>query len=72
LGFFFFELFLVYDRARNDSKISFLIRLISATPLANDEGYFSLLENPPTLTEMGHFFQEQRGILEDYILNRSK
>ena len=42
-----------------------------SNPNMNAEGYLSLLENPPTLSEIGFFFKEQRDILEDYLLNRS-
>ncbi len=71
-GFSIIDFYNAYQKAGDKMAWNTgMARLISATPLANDEGYLSLLENPPTLSEIGCFFKEQRDLLEDYLLNRS-
>lgn len=41
-----------------------LNRLCSGVPSASDEGYFSLMENPPKLSAMTEFFRQQRDLYE--------
>ena len=41
-----------------------LNRLCSGIPSASDEGYFSLMENPPELSEITQFFRIQRDLYE--------
>lgn len=49
--------------ARHGISIA-LSRLASGVPTLNDEGFQSLLPNPPTIAEMRDFFRERRDALE--------